>query len=865
MATNQHTIVNVSDEPDGKGNPARPRRPSLQWLTGKVEAIRRKFSAAAAAEALQIQQKQSHPLCSSNGTHSAMQKERKLPSSRPAISLESHSASSSIPSTPTVPAKKSRAEPIGNAARSSPTSSFTTSLLSPAATNKAAYDADLLKICTNYRRCSHNRFTSIKEPFDEIVNNFGDLIIGPDRAHDSHAIHIHRQTTSNPLPNGVLLFPLNGATGECLIDFSEVTGFTIGRGCRLVKHPNPLLSRSHCMIFVEKEEAVFVKDCDSQSGTFLNGKLLASSTATSLNNFDIVQLGYPIAGDNGQTNTAAIQFLVVFLAAWRGVSHEKLAEMAASAALSPASNSLKLCKTLSASTLHLDSPNTLADNPIHSDPVPETALSLAPNSPNSPMLSEITANQPRQKTQSTLPSASVRTEHLRASLGAVQSLQSAVPLEPNAANPVPRSDPIQWNDPIQRVNLSQSSPLVQKDDPVAVARIPMRPLSSPLAPSPRHASQTAPALRTVHSIQPSSETAHEAVPVAELPTEETEDVSFTLSASKSDGIMLEKSRAKKNLSRSIEELIAEDQGLTSPELVSEAFVNKTRGVCVKVDEAAKRLEDEEKQRIIAMLPPGIKIPKTSPLSRFLALPMESSSALANPLASVLSVDKERIQRIEKRLLFVSPCTTSTILFDFGSFISDISDGAAIAYTSRKLPSVQLAFNNYRNDWQIIGHIAGTELRIEPAIYSNVYSLSIRNANSMEPIHLASIRFNRRKSAHEYGAQVDFDIADEDFRKFSGIEPPIPLSLIHKLALFYPSLKTPRLRFIGMPIGANHVRIRNEKDDEIGTLLLAERKSDWSKHSAIMSLNLADDGLNEISLMRPVIEATALLYTLRYHL
>lgn len=168
--------------------------------------------------------------------------------------------------------------------------------------NKSVFevDGDLMKMCDKFTMSDGNRFTMISYTFDKIVTKFAGLI-------RNNQIEIHRR--GDEAPRAILLLPLSEATGQTLLDFSEMGGYSLGRGSRIVKKAAGSLSRSHCLIYFENNR-VFVKDCDSKTGTFVCGKLLGSSIPVLLDNFDIVQLGY------GQNCEDSIQFMAIFLSKW---------------------------------------------------------------------------------------------------------------------------------------------------------------------------------------------------------------------------------------------------------------------------------------------------------------------------------------------------------------------------------------------------------------------------------------------------------------------------------------------------------------------------------------------------------------------
>lgn len=165
-------------------------------------------------------------------------------------------------------------------------------------------DGDLIEISRKYKMCGTSKYTWIAEEFETIVVEYGRLM-------QENQIKIHREgldVDSEP-PRGILLMPMSSATGKALLDFSEMGGYSLGRGSRVAKMATRALSRTHCMIYLE-DNKVFIKDCDSKTGTFVNGKLLGSSVASALDNFDIIQMGY------GTNHEDFIQSMVIFLDSW---------------------------------------------------------------------------------------------------------------------------------------------------------------------------------------------------------------------------------------------------------------------------------------------------------------------------------------------------------------------------------------------------------------------------------------------------------------------------------------------------------------------------------------------------------------------
>lgn len=237
-----HVVINMGVETDGPMRPRESRRISLttlNWLTGKVELLRKKFAA---------------------------------------VNLEQTTT------TGRETLKKRTMRKIENKGYES--------------------DGDLVEICRKYQICSDNRYTWIAEPFETIVMDYGELM-------QANSIEIHRGSFDgeNEPPRGLLLLPLSASTGQALLDFTEMGGYSLGRGSRVAKTATRALSRTHCMIYLENN-CVYIKDCDSKTGTFVNGKLLGSSSATALGNFDIIQMGY------GHNFEDYIQSMVIFLDKW---------------------------------------------------------------------------------------------------------------------------------------------------------------------------------------------------------------------------------------------------------------------------------------------------------------------------------------------------------------------------------------------------------------------------------------------------------------------------------------------------------------------------------------------------------------------
>ncbi len=219
------------------------RRSSLQWITGKVEQLRKKFSPTEA-------DRNEKPL---------------------SVKLSGSSKNNA-----------------GNADNSA------SSPLSPS-------DTIFLKICKKYQKSAENKYCALDFAFDDLITQFSGLL------EDIEMIE-----TGDELPRGVLLFPLSEATGLSILDFEQVGGYSLGRGSKLVQRGQENISRSHCLIYLNRD-GLAVKDCDSHTGTFVCGRLIGSGVVVPLESFDIVQLGYSQRGPQ-----ETVQFLVVPLRNWNG-------------------------------------------------------------------------------------------------------------------------------------------------------------------------------------------------------------------------------------------------------------------------------------------------------------------------------------------------------------------------------------------------------------------------------------------------------------------------------------------------------------------------------------------------------------------
>jgi len=739
-----------------------PRRPSLEWIAGRVAAMRRKFSVGAAHGPVP--------------TTCPVQKQ-----------VSTHNPPSSPPPAPRPP--------------------DTQTIAIPSASVAPGLDGDLVTLCANYRRCAANKFTKISEPFDELVARFAVLYLRePACTVDGVQIQVHRGAS---LPRGMFMFPLNRATGECLIDFGEVAGFSIGRGCRLVKQPNPLLSRSHCLIYMQNG-GVLVEDCDSQSGTFLNGKLLGSSVSTPLRSFDVIQLGYPVKETTSMEGTeTAVQFAVIFLDSWEGKRAPSLSITGASpqAGVASPASTMKMCKTMSVASLPLSPSRAFeADDDEH---VPEYSFvhlpyqpgpvspSLLVNSPLSPKLSEITTTVP--------PKASAFTP--------------APMVAPILESPLGHSQPkaIEPSSPIKSLAVDH--------------KLPANPPPIP-------------------SRSPKSDPSSSGMPLSEI-LEAIKSGSSTKSATPTRI----PAQGKKNLSRSLNDLLQGDPSLVEVVSPVKQDIQKTRS-----HEDLNR--DERLKQVIELLPPDVVIPCISPLYTFL---FESNRFKPAVLSFQLKTSTKRFDRIEHGSKSKKGALGPSILaVDFGLLTTDISDGAAIIQHQGDSLQCRCVFNNYRGAWQCESIKGSIRIIVEPDVFSHAYKLAVSWTDySQDRVTIATIKFDKRRRS--FGAYIDFSISDEDFARLCGEEDnnKVPLSLVHRLACYRDKMRPPALSIQGVPSVDYSISVKGESNNAMGSFKVSRTRANWTHHSMLVDLDLSKEAPPD-SIYNAAVETVVLLYCLVYY-
>lgn len=680
---------------------------TLEWISGKVDLMRRKFSAAAASS-----------------TESSRLASPKKPAFRPRV----HEG--------VMESSQSRAA-------------------------RGTLDGGLLTLCEAYRQCGRNSYTVISAGFDTIVATFAALV-------EPTHITIHHQPDEQP--RGILLFPLNDVTGQALVDFAELGGFSVGRGSQMVKQANHLLSRSHCMIYLENGR-VLVKDCDSRSGTFLCGRLLGSSVPTELRNFDIVQLGYDVVvGEERQSSGAtnkAVQFLVVFLAGWDA------AALAGSLHRPVMSHS----PTLSQSMLALPS-----DDPI-----------------GSPRLTEISAHSPSGKPVSEAGNWSINTDAIRSA---------------------PQS-PMKKLERDEKWHASQTVPNTPRLRPGRSGEIVFHDYRGAGAVS--HATERLTGESVSHAVK-----------------ELTDSLSRTVLQQPDHSVS---QSAKRNLSRSMTDVQQKDAGETTPLTVDVAALLKTQ---------------------------NIKIPAVSPMLAYL-----QSVPRAGPGHFTLPVGKgrfERLERLRDKTQHHHTVTGNNVRFeslvDFGLFSSDVSEGAGETRRRGGLSALRYVFNNYRVAWQMeaINEATGHTLRLEKR-ESRGYTLSVEKGGGRQLVPLGTLSMDMTR----FVARLCFDALDDvTVAQLEGRTTEEPSSsALRQLSYFYPHLEVPVVVLNGPPDADGrpatlHLQTSRESRP-LGQLFFVRHKTDWTRHNLYWALDLMTDGVVIDSVLMDAINATVLLYCLRYHL
>ena len=165
------------------------RRSSLQWITGKVEQLKKRFTP-----------------------------------------IEAEKPPLSIKSPPVIKPSPAKQTPTKNHHQHQQQQ-----ILSPS-------DALFLKICKKYKKCAENKYCALDFAFDDLITQFSALFE-----------NIEMVESTDELPRAALLFPLSDATGLSILDFEQVGGYSLGRGSKIVQRGQENISRSHCLLFLNRD------------------------------------------------------------------------------------------------------------------------------------------------------------------------------------------------------------------------------------------------------------------------------------------------------------------------------------------------------------------------------------------------------------------------------------------------------------------------------------------------------------------------------------------------------------------------------------------------------------------------------------
>lgn len=848
----EHVVINVRKEGNEEFNTNSTRRISvntLEWLSGKVETLRRKFSAAA-HEQSEIE---------------AFQKIK--------------------------PVKKQE-----NRRKMSES------------------DGDLLEICQKYQIASANKYTWITEPFESIVLEYGDLL-------RANKIEIHRETVDadgNILepPRGILLLPLSSATGQALLDFSEMGGFSLGRGSRVAKQASRALSRTHCMIYLENN-CVYVKDCDSKTGTFVNGKLLGSSIPILLENFDIIQLGY------GGNREDYIQAMAVFLDNWNtkefAASIQQLNSAQMSFSRTFSSDSLRTFCAKSEyepSDAGVAAKKSLQNSPLVSSPkmtqiksIPMEKESIVFERPVE--LESIVFERPRpiaSERSVTKKEAEIVQETFTRS-PKMQEYAEAPRIQSSDFEPKVRDTRNIDTAKVLADALTETKPKPQAEDPMIV----FTPSNIEVAPRQAVSAKADPYKVQYHTSGASTST----IPSTPLHQPQRSNYSQSARVATSYTAPLVDTtqqnelvsrppiprprQLKKGLSKSAENLIEVEideivQEVEKKTVASkiETAKNESKSSTVKLPlEAALSVRRPSVQQAILnveipefLKAENLKIPAISPVQELLSSSKLMISCNQNMQRKIdLPTGKKRPERIEKMRRESAQFTTIVqgantkrfeTLVDFGSATSDISDGLAQSCQASKSGSLKSVFNNFRVTWNLesLNQNTGNKLIIS-ASGKNSYELMVegrRNGNNADDakIKIGAVQMDLKNKLQ---MKVAFKIDDSTFKGITGkeveSETSLPLKALEQLSYFYPHLETPSILIQGPPSSPTDKvtisLVTSKKSSQIGRIVFESQKVSWTRRQMVYAVDLDTSQVEIDSLMADTIQSVALLYCLRYHI
>ena len=863
---------------------------TLEWLNGKVEILRRKFSAAAASQ---------------------NEQEIKI-----------------------IPKPKKKLEKNDDRKIS-------------------LIDGDLMEICNKYQVCGLNKYTWIAEPFENVVSEFGNLV-------RLNKIDIHRggnkDAENEQLPRGILLLPLSDATGRALLDFSEMGGFSLGRGSRVAKSAMQSLSRSHCLIYLE-DNRVYIKDCDSKSGTFVCGKLLGSSVPTVLNNFDFIQLGYGAGMDD------SIQSMVIFLDGWNTIefassvqkidSKDAYTFMQSNSAdkmkletyikpfefekekISPISikpdvafdhqtnvaspkltqinslsNSFKVQKLENNANIHNNSSETIIferPRPVDFEQQSRELYVEAPkiirNSYPAPIDTEKSMANKRKDYEKKEMEFYERKSDINCKKDAINTFERKkytdsidIPCVPD--NVQARKVSIAEN---ITINLKNTTTKAEKYDRTIESPQMHQNLKLSCEDQQLNSNQvkivtaeTRPKV-TEKSIERFQEPVFQAVneKITYVPlkneTHSSTQILDSISNIKNNIISTpnppvpkpRKTKAK-NLSKSLDNLIEVDL----QDLNTNTNKANTNSVKLPMEKALAARKPSIVPVINVEIPEFLKnlnskIPTVSPVMEWLnSIPERQIRKFTLP------VQKKRMERmvevVKKRTQFTTVVQGAfrkryESFVDFGTATSDISDGWALATLSGTgIDSLHWTFNNFRTVWKMeaLNQATGNKLILE-ARSKNDYNIFLEGKQIETKMMFGSAHIDVKR---KFCLKFDFKIDEENFKSINADKQKdlnsdlsLPLRALEQLTYFYPHLEVPSLLIEGIPDSAasqvtlNLVTSQKEKDKCIGRLNFEMQKISWSRRSMAYAVDLDTSIIPIDSLFSDVIQSAVLLYCLIYHI
>ena len=768
-------------------------------------------------------------------------------------------------------------------------------------------DGDLLEICHKYQIASANKYTWIAEPFESIVVEYGDLI-------RTNKIEIHREKIDSEgnvhePPRGILLLPLSSAAGQALLNFSEMGGFSLGRGSLVAKQASRALSRTHCMLYLENNR-VYIKDCDSITGTFVNGKLLGSSIPVLLENFDIIQLGY------GGNREDYIQSMAVFLDKWNSKEF--------SSSIQQLNNSpMSFSRTLSSASLNafytdseyeqleMNTKKSVPNSPLVSSPKMTKITSQSVKA--APMQNEvITVVKPgliEPEEQKGQENQVYRNDCKRKPADVPKHIEIVKPQDNLLKSP--KMQEYAESPKIQAYEFETkpfSTPKTNETGTIEASTVfanakPQMPVTNIEIGSQPNSARNEGYKVQYHRKETSgvSTTIIPSTPVhkpsisnysqsARVATNQTAPLADNFQSLSSPRPPIPRPRQmKKGLSKSAENLIEVELNEIVKEVEKKTTTNtsESRNVKMPLEAALSARRPTLQQPILNVEIPeflkaeNLRIPAMSPAQELLTSSKMMFSSNQNMKRKFdLPTGKKRSDRIEKMTRESSQFTTiiqgaNTKRFetfvDFGSGTSDISDGLAQSQVNKK-DSIRSVFNNFRVTWNMetLNQSTGNKLVLE-ALSMNLYELKVegRNVDSSR-IKIGAVQMNLKNNLQ---AKTVFKIDDLTFQGITGsgieLEKSLPLKALEQLSYFYPHLEMPSILIQGPPESPNDKvtinLVTSKKSTQIGRINFESQNVTWTKRQMVYAVDLDTSHVEIDSLLSDTIHSLALLYCLRYHI